>query len=457
MRALTAPADLSDESVFENQELAVADDPLRHRLRRPMLLGTLVVVVFVVIAGALASIVKIEGAISAPGVVKVEFNRSTIRPRDGGIVTGLYVHEGQKVKQGQVLLQFAPTQSQAAMDVMQNQVDSAQAEAARFEAELGRKPKIDFPADMAERAKTDPAVGSLMHNQEVIFTSRRALYADQRSVYAQQIEQTKARIGGLDMQIKANETSASLIRDQLKSYEELYSKGFASRTQVLNLQRTLSDMGGQRGATISQVTAAQESIGEITVNITKLDQQMQTESAQGLRDAQVKLADALPRLRAAQESFENATVRSPVDGYVIGLSQVTKGSAAGSTERLMDIVPINQPLIVEAHVKPSDIDNAKVGQQARVNLTAYNRRTHSGVDADVVNVSADMLTTERGEGYFKVDVRIRPEELARSDNHDVHLKPGMPATVMLLTQKRSLLSFLIGPFFAPLENAFRED
>lgn len=457
LRALTSPTDLTEDAILIGEDIALqGDDPLKRRMQRPMIIGAAIVLVFVVLAGIWAGIAKIDGAVSAPGQVRAEFNRRTLRQRDGGVVSALYVHEGDFVKAGQPLVQFAPTQPKSLVDVMRNQVDSTAAQAARFEAELTGKSAIAFPVDMVERGKTDPAVAGLMRDQQFVFASRKALLNDQRSVYQQQIEQLKARIVGLNLQLEANEQSAALIREQLKSYQTLYDKGYASRTSLLNLQRTLSDMGGQRGANIAQVTATQEQVGEVRVNLTKLTQQGQAEAAEGLRDSQVRLADALPRLRAAEESLEGATVRSPIDGYVLGLTQFTVGAAAGSGERLMDIVPANEPLIIESRIKPIDIGHAKVGQKARVMFTAYNSRSHPGVDGTVIGVSADLIETAAGS-YFRADVRVDPKDLAVAGDKDVKLMPGMPATVMLLTGKRSILSYIMGPMMVPISKAFREE
>jgi HlyD family secretion protein len=457
LRALTAPADLKEDSTGAI-EAAPSDgrDPLKDRLRRPMMIGLIVVLVFVVIAGVWASFSRIDGAVMAQAQVRAEYNRRTLRPREGGVVESIYVREGQKVARGQILLKFAPTVPQASVDVMRNQVDSALVQSARFEAELADLPAIRFSPELIERARTDPALAGMMGDQENVFRSRRLLVLEQQRGYAQQIEQLRARIGGLNLQIKANEDSANLIREQLKGYQTLYDKGFAPRTVLLNLQRTLSDMGGQRGANIAEVTRTQEQIGEVMVNLSKLKQQFQAEAAQGLSQSQVQLADAMPRLRAAEESLAGATVRSPTDGYVIGLTQFTPGAAVTASERLMDIVPANEPLIIEARVKPTDIDQAVVGQRARVLLTAYNSRLHTGVEGNVVRVSPDHIETEAGP-YFRVDVRITPEALAASDNSDVKLTPGMPATVMLMTGKRSIMSYLLNPFVAPVERALREE
>lgn len=458
LQALTAPSDLSEESFLAAQTVEPGGrDALKDRMRRPIVVGGLVILVFVLIAGVWASFSQIEGYVTAPGSVRSEFSRRTVRPRDGGIVAALYVHEGDHVKKDQVLLAFAPTQPQAGVDVARNQTDSEQAQSARFEAEMLGKPAIAFPADLLERAKTDPSVASLIRDQTAVFEARRRVVAEQRAVYRSQIEQLKARIDGLKLQVAANEQSASLIREQLKGFQELYEKGFAPRNQVLNMQRTLSDLGGQRGSTLASITAAQEQMNEVTFNLTKVDQQYQNEAAEGLRTSQVRLADYLPRLRAAEDVLAGSKVLSPVDGIVIGLNQHTVGAAVGAGERLMDIVPANEPLIVEARVNPTDIDQAKIGQTARVRLTAYNQRVHQGVDGEVIGLSPDLIETQDGLSFFRVTVRVTPEALAASGNKDVRLTPGMPATVELVTGKRSIMNYLLSPFVDPLQRALREE
>lgn len=458
IQALTAPSDLSDEAVTATRELQPGErDILKDRMRKPIVVGGVIILVFVVIAGIWASFTQIEGAVSAPGLVRSEFNRRTIRQRDAGTVAAIHVREGDRVKQGQVLITFTPTQPQASVDVMRNQSDSERVQSARFEAEMLGKPAIVFPADLIERAKTDTALAGLMRDQTFVFQTRRRFVEDQRAVFRSQIEQLRARIAGLQLQVQANETSASLLREQLKGFETLYEKGFAPRNQVLNLQRTLADLGGQRGSTIATITATQQQIGEVTTSLSKLDQQIQTEAAEGLRASQVRLADALPRLRSAEELLENSVVRSPVDGVVIGLTQHTVGAATGAGERLMDIVPANEPVIIEARVKPTDIDQVTVGQTARVMLTAYNTRTHQGVDGKVLSVSPDLIETPDGASYFRAAVRITPQALIDSKNKDVVLSVGMPANVMFVTGNRSIMNYLLSPFTAPLAKALKEE
>ena len=184
LQALTAPADLSDEAVTAAQDIQPGErDILKDRMRRPIIVGGVIMLVFILIAGIWASFAQIEGAVSAPGLVRSEFNRRTIRQRDAGTVAALYVREGDRVKQGQILMTFTPTQPQASVDVMRNQSDSERVQSARFEAEMTGKPAIVFPPDLVERARTDTTLAGLMRDQTFVFQTRRRFIEDQAGAF----------------------------------------------------------------------------------------------------------------------------------------------------------------------------------------------------------------------------------------------------------------------------------
>jgi HlyD family type I secretion membrane fusion protein len=197
-------------------------------------------------------------------------------------------------------------------------------------------------------------------------------------------------------------------------------------------------------------------MGEARMQMATLRDQRQSEAADGLRQMQTTLADATPRMTAAQQTLGETTVRSPVDGYVLNLSQFTVGGVAGSGEVLMDVVPANAPLIVSAQIKPQDVNQVKIGMPARVRFTGLNQRWVRPVPAKVMAVSADRLTNDKtGEGFFRIDLQIDPKDVARLDN-GAKLTPGMPADAMIVTGDRTVMSFLISPITDTLGHAFRE-
>ena len=205
------------------------------------------------------------------------------------------------------------------------------------------------------------------------------------------------------------------------------------------------------------MAAARQQIGETRIKLVGLQQQREREAAEGLRDAQAQLADVAPRLEAAEGMLARTMVRAPADGYVFGLTQHTVGGVVTPGERLLDVVPTNAPMVVEAKIRVQDIDTVEVGMKARVRLSGYASRKVKDLQAEVIRVSADRLTDENTrEPYFQADLRITPESL-KALGPGVHLTPGIPADTMIVTSERSIFTYLVGPLTDVVTDAMREE
>jgi HlyD family type I secretion membrane fusion protein len=427
----------------------VAD--LNSRVRRPIRIGLAIIGASVIGLGLWASVTQISSGITAPGQVRVEANRKTLKQREGGVVRSINVREGQFVRTGQVLLQFDDVQARA-----QNQVDAAEAQSARFLAEATNRPAPEFPADLMSRI-SDPRVAGMIRDQQFLFTSRQALFASQISVLNQRLEQQQTSIGGLQAQVDSVNEQVRLTQEELNGYKTLYEKGYAPKTLILRYERAMADLAGRKGQLVAEISKTREQMGETRMQLNALKNERQTQAADGLREMQSRLADALPRATAAKQTLAGTTIRSPVDGYVLSLSQFTVGGVAQPGETLMDIVPANAPLSVTALIKPQDVDSVHVGMDAKVRLSAFNARWADPVPAKVTNVSADRLTNDKtGEAFYRVDLKIDPKDVARVGN-GAKLTPGMPADAMIITGKRTIMEFLIAPITDTLRNAFREE
>ncbi|MDP3175330.1 MAG: HlyD family type I secretion periplasmic adaptor subunit [Phenylobacterium sp.] len=428
---------------------------LTDRVRRPIVVGSAVIGAMVLGLGLWAGITPLSSGVSAPGQVRVESNRKTIRRREGGVVKAILVREGDRVRPGQPLLVFDEVQARAGFDVMRNQADSALAQSARYQAEATGRPSIVFPADLNARMN-DPRVASMVRDQQFLFTSRLQLFNSQLSVLKQRVQQLETNVEGLQAQVDSVDEQARLTREELAGYQTLFEKGYAPKTLILRYQRALADLGGRKGQLISDISKTREQMGEARIQMSALRNQRQTEAADGMREMQSRLADALPRLSATQQTLSETTVRSPVDGYVLNLSQFTVGGVAGAGEVLMDVVPADTPLVVTAMVRPQDVENVRPGMSARVQLQGVSRRWVSPLPAKVVTVSADRLVNDKtGEGYFRADLRIDPKDIAKLAE-GVKMTPGMPADTMIVTGERTVLGFLLSPITDTLSHAFRE-
>ena len=441
--------------VFSGPELALDSDQKR-KLQQPMIIGGVVVAVFVVAITLWAAVTPIRSAILAPGLVRVEANRKVIQHQIGGTVKAIPVREGQRVALGQPLLLLDDVQARASVDVFQNQSDALMAQSARFEAEASGRRALAFPAGLAGRM-SDPRVAGLIQDQQLLFSTRLQFFDSQADVLNQRQSQIESQISGVQAQLDALEQNVRLTKEELAGYQTLYEKGYAPKTLILRYDRTLADLAGRRGALNAEITRLRQQKGETRLQLNSLRDQRVSEAAEGLRQMQSGLSDVSPRLTAASQVLTHSIVRSPADGFVLDLSQSTVGGVITPGQVLMNIVPANAPLIVTARIKPADIDDVRVGMQAQVRLTAFNFQKVSPVMGDVIAVSADQLSDAKtGEGYFRADIRIPPQELAKLPK-GAKLSPGMPASVSIVTGTRTILSYVVSPLTDTIRDSLKED
>lgn len=441
---------------FEDGDVTALDPGLRERMRRPIVVGSWIVGIFVVAAILLAAVAPIEAAVIAPGAVRVEASVKEVRHRDGGVVRQIMVREGQAVRANQPLIVLDDVQAKAYVDVLQNQYDSILAQSARFQAEAGGQRTLAIPNELTLRM-ADPRVAGLIRDQQFLFTSRLSFYDSQADVLGQRAQQLLSQISGVQSQLDSINEQTRLTREELTGYQTLYEKGYAPKTLILRYERTLADLDGRRGGLVSDINRLRQQMGEARMQLASLRQDRTSQAAEGVRAMQTQLADVGPKLTAARQVYERTVVRSPADGYVLSLSQHTIGGVVAPGQLLMAVVPSNAPLIVLARIRPTDIDEVRVGMPARVRLSAFNSRKVSPVEAQVISVSADQIADEHsGQGYFQVAIRIPPKELARLPS-GAKITPGMPAEAMIVTGKRTILSYVVSPITDTVSDALREE
>ncbi|WP_421936466.1 HlyD family type I secretion periplasmic adaptor subunit [Phenylobacterium sp.] len=441
---------------FGGDESETMAPQLQERLRRPMIMGAVVIVVFVFGVGLWASLDQLASGITAPAEVRVDSQRKTLRAKDAGVVKQILAREGQLVKPGQPLLLFNDVEQRAMVDVLQNQYDTLVAQSGRFSAEATNRSTLVLPAELTARM-AEPGVAQLIRDQEFLFLTRQQLFQSQSSVLAQRVEQLQTQVQGQQAQLESILEQQRLTEEELSGYRKLNEQGFAPKTLILRYERTLAELGGRRGQLLSEIARLRQAMGETRMQLSSLQNERSSQAAEGLRDSQTRLADVIPRLTAARQNLAATIVRSPVEGYVFNLTQFTVGGVVGGGEVMMDVVPVATPLTVTAMIKPEDVDEVRAGMPAKVKLTGLNQRFSDSLDATVAVVSADRITNEKsGVSYYRVDLRIPPSQLSKLKK-GVQLTPGMPAQALIKTGDRSIMSFLISPITDTLEDAFREE
>jgi len=416
--------------------------------------GLLVIVVFVVGSIAWASLAQLESSVNAPGVIVVESHRKTIQHLEGGIVKDVLVTEGETVKAGQPLLRLAETQAQSNFSLLQDQANALVAQEARLISERDEAPSVAFPPELLAQ-REDPKVTQILAGEENTFLTRKATLTKQLAILSQRNDENKSQIAGLQSQQDAVQKQSTLIDQEATGVEDLYKQGLSTLPRVLALRRQGADLTGQSGQINEHIAQIQLSSEENNLQMTNLRNQMLTEVANDLRDVQTKKFDTLARLSAAKDVLNRLDLVAPVAGKIVNLAIHTEGAVIRPGDTVMEIVPAEDLLDVEAHVRPDQADTIQPGMDAHVSFNAYKQRRLPQILGTVETVSADRLVDQRtGQPYFNVVVTVDKKEL--EDYKDVKLMPGLPVDVAIATGTRTMMEYFLSPVLDVIEKGMRE-
>jgi HlyD family secretion protein len=430
--------------------------PSRHQkaLRRSAIIGTSLIGLFGGTIGLWAASATLSGAVVAGGQFVVDSSSKKVQHPVGGIVGDLKVRDGDRVKEGDLLIRLDETVTRANLLVVSKQLDEFLARQARLEAERDGAAQVQTPAEFASRLD-DPAIAKIVASERTLFEARRAAREAQKDQLKKRIAQSQDEIVGFKAQQSAKAREAELIIDELKGVRDLYQKNLVQLPRLNALERDAASIEGQRGQLIAAVAQAEGRIAETSFQIIQIDEQMRAEAMQELRDIQGKIAEYTERRVAAEDQLKRIDIRSPSDGFVHQLNVHTVGGVISPAEPVMFIVPTNDTLDLEARVLPNEIDQVAVGQKATVRVHASNQRSTPELHGTVTRISADVSRDQQtGATYYTIRVGLPADELKRLG----HLKliAGMQAEVFVQVNERTPFEYLIKPLEEQVARAFRE-
>jgi membrane fusion protein, epimerase transport system len=418
--------------------------------RGPILIGLAILALFFGVFGGWATLAPLNAAVMGEAVVKVEGNRKSVQHLAGGIVKELRVRDGDSVATGDILVVLDDTTSRAELNVLEQQATTLQAMAARLVAERDGASEISFPAELQKPGSEDAVAA-----QRQEFESRRAAIQGETRILTERAAQLGEQITGSEAQIVLLETQLTSVRDERASLQKLFDDGVVPRTRLLQLERTASGIEGQIASLNATIASGRAAIAENSQRVLQLGLDRMAEVNRQLADVQSRLLDLTPRLSAATAALARMEIRAPYAGRVVDLAVFSVGAVIGPGERVLDIVPEAPSLVVEARIRVEDIADIAPGMTAEVHFTSYKQRITPLIHGRVADISADRLTDPRTQmPYYVTHVVVDPEELAMSP--EIQLYPGMPATVMITTEARTALDYLVGPLFASLDQSFRQ-
>ena len=416
-------------------------------------LGVLALLVFGI--GIWMVVTPLSGAVIAAALVKVDMNRKTVQHQEGGIVKEVLVRDGSRVQAGDVLLVLDDVRVDATNELLRTQLDSELAKAARLDAERALDNTVRYPEEITSRAATEPRVAELMRRESAVFATRRDVLESQVKLLREQIREAQSEAASLAEQVKAEERGLRFQREELDANKALEEKGFMSKTRVLGFERAVAEYESRLGENRAAASQSRQRAGDFELRIVSLRNQYMQQATDELKETTARIYDLRERLRPSMDAAVRQRVVAPVSGEVVDLRVTSAGTVIAPREPLLDIVPHNPELIIEARVRPEDILYVRAGGEADVRLTAFKSRTTPVVVGEVIYVSADRLTDSQTQmTYYLARVKLQPEALKAAG--DLQLQAGMPAEVFIRTPERTPLQYLLEPMSGFMQRSFRE-
>jgi len=419
--------------------------------RRPRIAGNLLlfgIIAFFVWAVYWANGAELDQVTSGEGQVIPSSQIQIVQNLEGGIIEAIYVAEGDAVAKNDILMRLDDTQFASKFSENRATLYGLQAVIARLEAEIEGKP-LELPQSVID------SVPMIARNERSLYESRTRELEATVAVFIQQTIQKKQELVELGTRIKQLERSLELAERELKIKRPLVVKGIFPEVDLISLEREHNEIRGTLETSRQAIPRIEAGITEVTRKISEARAIFRSSTLKELNEAQVKSNALTELLESSQDRVRRTEVRAPVDGTIKRVLINTIGGVVRGGMDLIEIVPRNDKLLVEAKIRPSDIAFLHPGQEATVKIAAYDFSIYGSLPATLVHISADTIVDEKNESYYIIRVLTDRTDLG-DENKSLPIIAGMTATVDILVGKRTVLEYLLKPILRGREKALRE-
>ncbi|NOJ17187.1 HlyD family type I secretion periplasmic adaptor subunit [Vibrio jasicida] len=423
---------------------------------KPVVITSLLVLL-IMIGGfiAWASLSPLSSAAIAPGVVIVESKRKPVQHLEGGIIESVHVKDGDKVRTNDLLITLSATQAQASLNRLRAQWESDLARLNRLQSELADHPEIQFDTRLLSRNHSKE-IQSIIRTQQALYEKRRSLRDGENNILAEKIEQARLDMFGLQKRYQAGKESLRYLAEQVAMHKKLLTSGNTSKSRYLDLQREHSQLEGQIADLSAQIGRAKGFVAEAKMELANAEFNYAKTLGEEVQELERKLNETREAMINANDVLKRVEIRAPQGGVVVGLNVVGQHAIIAPGDTLMEIVPQEDELIVEALVKPEDIEVLHIGQATQVRLTAFSFRKTPPIEGKLIHISADRISDQAtGSSAYLARVSLDANMLAEL-GESVSLYPGMPAEVMILIDEQTPLNYLLNPLAVASYKAMRE-
>ena len=405
---------------------------------------------------AWAIFAPMDEGVPAPGVITVESKRKRIDHLNGGIVERIPVREGQYVKAGDTLLVLNDAQVKASFNAAESQWRVAVVTEARLQAERKGAKTIQFPNELSNAGES-VELGALKRAQEELFRSRQAAFRGELAIISESVRGLEIQIRSLDELVTGRALQIKLFEEQLAAYRKLFAQNFVSRVQLIEIERQLAEVQTKQSEDLANIAAVKARLAEFRMRGAQREIEFRRDVETQLTDVQKDVAVARERMVFSKDVLDRLVLRAPVAGAVVDLALFTIGGVVKPGDKLMEIVPDGDELIVEGQLAPQYVDRIRAGLPADVHFDAYlNQVKQPVITGSVKTVSADVLTDARtGTQYYTLRIAVPGAEVKKLGTFKI--QPGMQTTVMVKTGERSMMTYLLRPLFRRVSTALGEN
>lgn len=403
-----------------------------------------------------AVLAPLDEGVAAPGSVSVDTKRKAVQHLSGGIIKEVLVREGQQVKEGDVLARLDSGVATANFEASRQRYFSMRAMEGRLIAEQSGLGKITWHPDLVEGGKADPQIAQQMRLQEQLLATRRSALDADLAAIQESIRGQEGLVQSYRGMLENRKLQFQLLSEELKNIRPLVADGYAPRTRQMELERavaeSLASQTDLQGNTVRATQAMAELRQRALARKAEYRKEVETQRADVTREVQAEAA----KYAALKNDLERVEIRSPATGQVVGLAMQTSGGVIGSGQKLMDVVPSDGLLLLEARVPPHVIDRVRTQMPVDIRFSSFSHSPTLVVDGKVESVSADLIVEPQANiAYYLARVAVTPEGLKKLGKRQ--MQPGMPAEVIIRTGERSLLTYLVGPLVKRVAASMKEE
>lgn len=453
--AMTSNGQVSDTHPGHPLNAQNCQDPKRKHGRDLVRLGWGVILVAIVPVSLWITLAPLSMAVVAPGVVKADMNRRPVQHLEGGIIHSVLVRDGQRVEKGDPLLIL----EDVAVDANQNRVEYRthleRAAIARLNAEQSRATRLQFPPELVAVGKDDGRVRDAIDKERALFEARYQSLTSELVILSTQRKHVADEMAALRAQIVQLEKAHGLQMEDLSANRRLVEDGFISINRINQIEAGVSDYAAKLEERKSELARAAQRMGDINMRMKGLENAYVQNASDELKNAVARLAELEQEIRKTDDASDRLVVKAPVPGEIIGLKFTSRGAVVRPGEQIAEIVPEEDKLIIEARIRPEEVNHVYPNQKAYIKFSAFKYRHVAMADAKVVHVSADRLT-DPATNFPYFSVMVETDDSFFQQVKDFKLQSGIPAEVYIEGSQQTTLQYLLEPVLSTMRRAGRE-